>query len=169
MKFLSREKAAGFTLIEILIALAIGAIVLTVGAVNLASFRAQQNLESEARAITALLISARDKSASQESESRWGVFFENKVSQRDAYALFQVDENLFASSSYSQIPGTATDQRTVRSGIEFRSPQNGSSTSIVFSKVYGLPQSSTTIEIETSSGQDYKTIFISGNGRITYE
>lgn len=160
---------SGFTAVELLVSIAIASVLLTIGAINLASFRGKQSLSNETQSLVALLSSAREKSMGQDEEGRWGVFIKNESAARDTYSLFLVDEALYASSSYTLAPGTVIDARTVRSGIEFISPSTGSSTTIVFGKVSGLPNTSTSIQIANSSSDEYHLIYISGNGRIDFE
>lgn len=158
----------GFTLIEVLLVMGITSILIVVGAMNMLSYVGSQNLENEAKAIVTLLRDAQTKSAGQDNESRWGVYFVNNASERDSYSIFQGDEALIASSSYQAVPGTSLEQRTMRSNVEFVTP--ATSTAILFSKVSGLPAASTSIVIQkTGDSSSQKTIVISGNGKIDYE
>lgn len=161
----------GFTLIEVLLVMGITSILLVMGAINMLGYIGSQNLESETRSVVALLRDAQSKSMSQEEESRWGVYlYNNPGDERDYYAIFQADEALVASSTYSGVPGTTLERKTMRSNIEFISPDTATSTVIIFSKVSGLPSASTTAILQrVDNASSQKTVYISGNGKIDYQ
>ncbi len=166
-----RASRAGFTFIEVLLVLGITAILLVVGVLNTFNYVTRQKLETEARAAVAMLRDAQARAMGQDDESRWGVYFASESgSTRDYYVFFQADETLVASSSYTGVPGTALEQRTMESNITFVSPVAGSSSTILFSKVSGLPSASTTVSLQLiDNDASLKTIFISGNGKIDYQ
>lgn len=167
---LPHKTPKGFTLIEVLLVMGITSILLVIGAISMFGYIGSQNLETETRAIIALMRDAQTRSMSQENESRWGVYLANASSDRDYYAIFQADETLVASSTYTGVPGTTLEQKTMRSSVEFVSPANGSTTVILFSKVSGLPNASTTITLQkTGDTSSERTIFISGNGKVDYQ
>jgi prepilin-type N-terminal cleavage/methylation domain-containing protein len=161
----------GFTLIEVLLVMGVTSILLVMGTINMLGYIGGQNLESEARAITALLRDAQSKAMSQEAESRWGVYlYNNAGEQRDYYVIFQADEALVSSSTYTDVPGTSLERKTMRSNVEFTSPAEATSTIILFTKVSGQPNASTTAILQrVDNASSQKTIYISGNGKIDYE
>lgn len=165
------KTSVGFTFIEVLVVLGITSILLVIGTLSMFSYIGRQNLESETRAIVAMMREAQSKAMGQDSESRWGVFMQNNAgSERDYYIIFQVDEALIASSTYTDIPGTSLERKTMRSNVEFASPEAGTSTQILFAKVSGLPNASTTIVLQKfNDPATQKTIFISGVGKIDYQ
>ena len=166
----SLQTTKGFTFIELLITIAIASIMFTIGAISLINLRSQQTLEHETQAIAVLLSVAREKSIGQESSSRWGVHIQNNPTGRDTYALIQVDEALLASSSYTDIPGTASDSRTVPTSVELISPASGASTNIVFQKSSGLPTANATITLQlVSRPSSSYTITVSSKGTIDYQ
>lgn len=160
----------GFTLIEVLIVMGITSILLVMGAMSMLSYVGSQNLESETRSIIALLRDAQTRSAGQDNESRWGVYFRNNTGDRDSYYIFQADEVLVSSSTYTDVPGTTLEQRTMRSNVEFVTPETASSTSVIFAKVSGLPNASTSIVLQkTGDSSNQRTVLIGGNGKIDYQ
>ncbi|PJA41746.1 hypothetical protein CO177_00785, partial [Candidatus Wolfebacteria bacterium CG_4_9_14_3_um_filter_37_9] len=76
-----------FTLIELLITIGIIAVVSTVAFLNLFSYRGNQDLDLTSREIAIILRNAQDRSISQESSSRYGIHFENSVSNGGFYDL----------------------------------------------------------------------------------
>lgn len=166
----SLKTGTGFTLIEILLVMGVTSILLVVGAINMLGYIGRQNLESEARAIVALMRDAQSKSAGQYNESRWGVYLSNNAdSTRDSYAIFQADETLVASTTYTGIPGLTLQNKTMRSNVEFASPSEATTTIILFAKISGTPNASTTAVLRLiNDPTSQKTIFISGNGKVDY-
>lgn len=160
------KTGAGFTFIEVLIVMGLVSVLLVMGIMSMLSYIGKQNLESEARAVIALMRDAQSKSMAQEADSRWGVYISNQSDPtRDFYVLFQE-----ASSSPDEVPGVTIERKTVRANIEFGSPVEGATTSILFAKISGLPSASTTVVIQKGNdSSDQKTIYISGNGKLDYQ
>jgi prepilin-type N-terminal cleavage/methylation domain-containing protein len=166
-----KKITGGFTLIEVLLVMGITSILLVMGVMSMLGYLNSQNLETEARAMIALLGDAQSKSMSQDNNSRWGVYFKNETEgTRDSYVIFQADEALVASTTHVGVPGVALEQKTMRSNIELVSPAEATTTTILFSKVSGLPDASTTIVLQTTdNASSQKTIYISGNGKLDYQ
>lgn len=164
----------GFTLIEILIVVAIGAVLLGVGVLSLNGLRSGNTVESEAQQLVAVLRSAQEKSIGQDtggtaSASRWGVYFD-VVSQRQSYALFQVDESLKATIGFVGIPGTTIDLHTLPSSLTLTFQGGGVTSTLIFSKADGRPVATTTIEIKDDDRQNiFKNVIITSHGSIGYE
>ena len=167
--FYSIESGAGFTIIEILIVLAISSILLTFGTISLLSFRSQQNLDNESKSLVALLTRARNNSLHGDSDSRWGVWITNPLDTPAEYTLFQVDETLIASSTYTNIPGTVFERKIFKGGLNVILPEVNTVTDIVFAKRTGLPNASTSLIIQASNNSGpQKTITVSANGLVDY-
>lgn len=165
------EDARGFSFIEVLLVLGITSILLVVGVINMFGYIGSHNLETETRGIVAMMRDAQSKAMGQDSESRWGVYLINNTGDaRDSFSIFQADEILVASSSYTQVPGTVLEQRTMRSNVGFVTPAEGASVAVLFNKISGVPNASTTITVQlTSDPASQKVITVSGNGKIDYQ
>lgn len=161
----------GFTLIELLLVMGITSILMVMGVISMLGYVGNQNLESETRAILALMRDAQSKSMAQQNDSRWGVYLQNNVSPtRDTYTIFQADEALVASTTYIGIPGTTLESRTMRSNVAFASPAEATTTTVLFTKISGQPNASTTVILQKiGDASSQKTIFISGNGKLDYQ
>ncbi|MEK7657952.1 MAG: prepilin-type N-terminal cleavage/methylation domain-containing protein [Patescibacteria group bacterium] len=147
-----------FTLIELLIVVAIMAILAAVGSVNLFNFRAQNNLNLTVNEIISLLRNAQNRSITQENGSNWGVHLENPSNQDDFYALFQ-------GAVYSS--GNTVLRANLRPTVQFNDPSSGASKDIIFNSISGLPFASTTVIISLKSDSSkIKTITVNANGRI---
>lgn len=153
-----QEKA--FTLIELIISMAIIAILAGVGFINIINYRHRQDLTSTTQEIIEVLRNSQNRSLSQESASRWGVHFENQTSGTDFYELFQ-------GASYAG--ATIVSKSALPSNIQFDIPASGSSSTIIFSPITGLPNASATIKIYLiSSPTSSSTIIVNSNGKIQY-
>jgi prepilin-type N-terminal cleavage/methylation domain-containing protein len=154
------EKSAGFTLIELLITIAITTAVAVLGIMNLVGHRQERDLILTSQEIATVIRNAQDRSIAQEEGSRWGVYFGNPLSGGDFYELFK-------GTSYAT--GAIVSKSALRSNIQFDIPASNSSSTVIFSPITGLPNTSTTVKISlvgvpTSSS----TIIINTNGEIRY-
>jgi len=156
----SDYKILGFSLLELVIVIAIFAILGTVGFVKLTDYFVRNNLEKDAQKIAFTLKNARDRSISQDRGLQWGVHFENPASGKGFYELF-------AGTSY---PGQTILRNNLNTGIEFLNPSASSTLDILFSKVTGLASASTTIVIALAEDNSIiKSISISSaNSEISY-
>lgn len=150
----------GFTLIELVITLGIMVFLAGIGFLFISGYKSNQNINSTSQEIVSVLRNAQNRSLSQEGGGRWGVYFSNPVSGNDFY-------NLFKGSSYSS--STIVSQTALSSGVQFDTPISGSSSSVVFSPVTGLPDNALTIKISlTARPSVSSTIIINQNGQILY-
>jgi len=157
-QFFNKSKA--FTLVELIITLGIIVVLAGVGFLGILNYKNNQSLNSTSREIVSVLRNAQNRSLSQEAGSRWGVHFENPSSSNDFY-------DLFYGASYT-ISGLVS-RTTLASGVEFVLPPNGSSSTVIFSPVTGLPNNSLTIKIFLIAAPSVSsTIIVNQNGQIIY-
>lgn len=155
-KFVVSNRSNGFTLIELLITVAILTAMAAVGGINLFGYYSRQNLELTAEEISALIRDAQNRTLVQQDGNadgqgdQWGVHFENRISASDLAQLF------CCGSSYAS--GTVVSANNLRMGIQLTDPNEGNSKDIIFSKLTGYPNASTSIEIALKS--DPATSFI---------
>lgn len=151
---------SAFTLIELIITMAIIAILAGVGFISIFNYKQRQGLSSTTQEIIEVLRNAQNRSLSQESSTRWGVYFNNPASGTDFYELFQ-------GASYAT--ATSVSKSVLASNIQFDIPASGSSSTIIFSPITGLPNVATTIKISLiSSPTSSSTISVNINGKIQY-
>ncbi len=150
----------GFTLIELLIVISIVAILATIISLNLSGFSKSQSVVNDASKIAFVLRGARDKSISQENANQWGVYFENSANDDGFYALFE-------GPSYAS--GTTAFKKSLSPSVKFINPASGSTTTIPFAKVTGLPSGTSSVVISSKSNEAIsKTLIINSNGEIQY-
>ena len=147
----------GFTLIELLIVIGISAVLLAVGVLSLNRLRSGNAVEIEAQQLVAVLRSAQEKAIGQDSGSRWGVYFDI-VSERNFYSLYEASTTI----------NITVDTHTLKTGMLITLAAPVTST-IIFDKVTGRPEASTTITISDGNPATAKSVIITAQGRISYE
>jgi len=160
-------RTSAFTLIELIISISILAILAGIGFINIVNYRQRQDLSFAGQEIIEVLRNAQNRSLSQEATStagsggRWGVYFENPTGAgNDFYDLFK-------GTSYAG--GTVVSKSVLPSNTQFEEPANGSSSTIIFSPITGLPNASATIKISLiSSPTSSSTITVGANGNIGF-
>jgi len=137
----------GFTLIEILVTIAIIAVISVVVTLNLAGRRSTATLTSTSQEIGALLREAQGDSLSQKNGVQWGVHFDSTTSTQEFYSLFSTPNGTYASA-------TVAGQYPLGAGLCFAtsSVPTGSSTNILFGTISGAPAASATIILQYMSG-----------------
>ena len=146
-------KTKGFSLLEIIIALAILGVIATLVINPFTSFRDHQVLNGAVEEILASLQQARVKTLSSEGGNQYGIHF----------ASNQVV--LFAGTTYDPVNPSNQDiglsSSVTISGISLA----GGSSDIVFQKLTGVTNQSGTVTIELNSDPTLvKTVTINSNG-----
>jgi prepilin-type N-terminal cleavage/methylation domain-containing protein len=147
----------GFTLIEIMVTLAIIVVVAVVTTLNLASNRNKRTLDSTTQQVATLLRQAESNSLAQNQNASWGVHFDNITSTAAFYELFYSFNASYASS-------TKVGHYVLPSGICYATSSIavGSSTDIIFNGLSGAPSASTSITLQLMVGGGCGTATSSG-------
>lgn len=149
-----------FTLLELLIVIAIIAVLAAAGALNFTDYRVRREFSATSQEIVLVLRNAQNRSLSQESGSRWGVYFENPASGRGFYELF-------SGTSYSS--SSVVFRANLKDGVKFDIPAAGATSTIIFSPVAGLPISAASVKISLKNNSSVSsTIIVNANGQIQY-
>lgn len=149
----------GISLVELLIVIGIIVIMAVVLTPQLLGYYFKSQLTGDTAKIASTLRAARDKSITQEDATQWGVHFVNPSSGLDYYILFK-------GASY---PGTDVKRINLNPNVIFASIPSGSSTDRIFSKMIGLPSSTSSIIISlTNDSNASSTISITSSGEIQY-
>lgn len=150
----------GFTLIELIITLGIIVLLAGVGFLGILNYKNNQSVNSTAQGIARVLRNAQNRSLSQEGGSVWGVHFENPSSANDFYDLFH---------GVSYATSGLVSRAAFTSGVEFVLPSSGSSSTVIFYSVTGLPDNPLIVKISlTAAPSVSSTIIINQNGQILY-
>jgi prepilin-type N-terminal cleavage/methylation domain-containing protein len=159
--YILNSNSKAFTLIELIISIGILAILAGVGFINIINYRHRQDLTSTAQEIIEVLRNSQNRSLSQEGGGRWGVYFNNPTgAANDFYELFQGADYATA---------TSVSKSVLPSNIQFDIPASGSSSTIIFSPITGLPNAGATVKISLISSQtSSSTITVNSNGKIGF-
>lgn len=150
----SRER--GFTILEIMIAISIMAIITAITIISFASFRSRTDLNGNAQSIVSVLNIAKSNTISSQQASQWGVHFETNL-----YALFR-------GATYS-----AADPDTkiynIPSTLEISSiALNNGGANALFDRITGQTQNHGSITIrKVSQPTDLINITIENSGQTT--
>lgn len=152
----------GYTLVEVLVVVAIITALALVSIVNFTNRRNQSHLSATTSSIVALLREAQSRSVSQSSSTIWGVHFENSTTSTPFFSLFPGTYSSSSRISYYALPTWV--------GYNPFSIAPGSFAEVRFSQVSGFPSGSSSISIYLiqSGSQTSSTISISGAGAISY-
>lgn len=144
-----KQQQTGFTLIEILLVMAIVTILTAISAPFYLSLSRGNDLDAATSLLAQDLYQAQSYSRNRNQDSQWGVAVSGQVI------------TLFSGSSYAT-RDTANDVvYTVPSSIAI----SGSS-QIVYSKLYGLPQS--TASFTLTGGGKTQTVVVNNKGMVEY-
>ena len=150
-------QASGFSLLEVLIVIAILSVLAVAGAGFYRSFIKSAEIGLVAKNIISDLKDARAKSMVGENGLKWGVHFIN--GNEDYYEIFSTP------ADYSSASTTIDETDYLPGAIYFTSPANLSSSTVIFGKINGTTTATTTIGI-SSSEEEVKTITITPIGTI---
>ena len=146
-------KNFGFSLIEMIAVVAIGAVLVAIIVVSFSSFRNSKTVDISANQVLSVINEARVKSVSSEDYSRFGVRFEaNRV------ALFKGD--VFTEPNSSNIETFLSPLAEI-SDISL----NGGGADIVFQKLTGKTGNNGSLRVRLKSDNGkYKTISVKSTG-----
>ena len=147
------RKNSGFSLVEIIVAMAIGAVLVAVIVVSFSSFRNSKTVDITADQILAVINEARVKSVSSEDYSRFGVHFEtNRV--------------MFFKGNIFTEPNPANIETILSPLMEISDISlSGGGVDIVFQKLTGKTGNSGSLRVRLKSDNNkYKTISVKSTG-----
>lgn len=153
----------GFTLIEILIVVGIGAILAGFTMVSLFGKRNVDSLNATVRQMATTLREAQSRAVAQSSSTDWGVAFLNLTSDDPSYDLFAGQD--------PATPGARAAKNALPTGVTYTIPQSNESSSIVFQQLTGAPlaQNFQIIVSMADEPNNSSTITVYPTGAIAYE
>lgn len=149
----------GFTLLELLITVAIVAVMSVVAGTGYIALQRRMALDSVASDIVVALRRAQQKAIAQEEGVVWGIHFDNTGSQ----GFF----SLFTGSPYN--PANVRETQYIVRPVTFVYPESGTAVDVVFAKLTGFPAGTPSIIIQAGSSAFQKTITVNVLGTVTVQ
>lgn len=149
----------GFTLLEVIVAVAILGILSAVVVTNFLFFKRDTNLNNDTQEVAGFLRLAQNKTLASENNSQYGVYFD---SVGNKYILYKGASYVARDTSYDQI-------RSLSGEIEFSSISLGGANEVVFNKLTGSAgqSGSVSLRVKTNTSQT-KAVYISGGGVVSF-
>ncbi len=147
----------GFTLIEIIIAVAVLLIISAIIIFSGSLFNADVSIQGDVGKIASLIYKARSNTLASKGGFQYGVHFESKKAV------------LFQGSTYSS--GASTNETSVLNSVVSITSINliGGGSEMVFQKLTGITASPGSITLKTNYGNQMRAVNISGNGIVTVQ
>ncbi len=155
------RQARAFSLVELLVVVAIMVVLATVALANLSSRKNSTDLTSASKQIAALLREAQSNAMAQEGGTVWGMHFENATATAPFFALF--------SSRYS--PTTTVGFYRLPAGVAYQPATlpSGTSRDVTFAEITGAASASTSIGLYMPSNPAFSsTITIASSGAVLF-
>jgi len=127
-KFPERITRSGFTMIELMVVLAISVTISVASFVAFANVSSSKSVKNALDEMEALITAARKKSISQESGSRWGIRIENTSSSERMI--------LFGGLSYAS--GTPSNFYSMKRNVVFTNPVASTTYDAIFDPISGF-------------------------------
>jgi prepilin-type N-terminal cleavage/methylation domain-containing protein len=134
-------KHSGFTLVELLVVIAVSAVIMVGGFAYLGGYRSEQNLKLTSSEVLSAVKNTQQLSKSQQGGSRWGIHFSNSTSTQ-SYAVF---------SGTSFATGTVSRTYSLGRNVKFGNPGTSSTIDVLFNPSTGNPTQNQIISL--NSGQ----------------
>ncbi len=144
MSFPSFKQNNGFTLIEMLISVAILSIITGIGVINLTNYKNRHSFELDTKNVLEATRNAENKSILGDQGTGWGIKFTSNVDN----GYFEI----FSGTSYATSSVVVTQY--LSSASRFSNPPPGFSKTIVFGQITGVPDASQMIALKTVTGSD---------------
>ena len=153
----------GFTMIELIIVVALVAAVAVIAATNLFGSKSKDDLTNASQSIAASLREAQSNAMSEEQGTAWGVYFNNATTTTPFFAL--ISSSTYATSVV--VGGTHPLPASV--AYDTATLASGASTTESFSLLTGLASASMTIRVYVQNTPSLSsTISIASSGAVSY-
>ncbi|MCL5012000.1 MAG: prepilin-type N-terminal cleavage/methylation domain-containing protein [Patescibacteria group bacterium] len=156
MFFPSFKQNNGFTLIEMLISVAILSIITGIGVINLTNYKNRHSFELDTKNVLEATRNAENKSILGDQGTGWGIKFTSNVDN----GYFEI----FSGTSYATSSVVVTQY--LSSASRFSNPPPGFSKTIVFGQITGVPDASQMIALKTVTGSDSSITSLGARGTL---
>lgn len=153
--FYVRERSA-FTLIEILVVVAVSAVIATGGFVMFSGYQKNQNIKLTLSELTAIIRDTQKRSVTQENGKQWGIRLSNSAS--DSFQTW---------SGLSYASGTPDQTHSLKRNVQFGNPPSGFTMDLVFRAMTGLLGEDRIITVNSGAGALVGDLIINAIGKVT--
>ena len=140
----------GFTIIEVILSVAILSSIGFVIATNYIGFYRQKQLDLDSERLVSLIHNLQQKAISGENDASWGIYVVNNVSDPDWYEIYY---------GTSRAAGTLVNREYLGSSTNFAIPGGGGVLELQFTRISGIPNF-------ISGGNEIRLQLVSNNSSI---
>jgi prepilin-type N-terminal cleavage/methylation domain-containing protein len=151
------KSTTGFSLVELLLVIALFALLFSASTVVFGALASRQSLQTEGERVVQTLREARTYALSQRLDSAWGVYLDT-ASDPQAFILFKGSSYAGRDAAYDQV-------NALFPSVHYGALNLGGAFEIVFSKRTGSALTSGTFELAT---EDVLTVSVNPLGFIDY-
>ena len=153
-------KTKGYTLVELLIAVAVLTVILIISATTFYNLTKKSDLDASRDNIISVLNIARNKALASEGAKQYGVYFDTSTSP-DKYILFQGPNYAGRDVSFDEVCDLVSSIEI--SNISF----NGNGDEVVFKRLDGSTDNYGSITIQSLNTSETRTVYIYSSGEIS--
>lgn len=151
-----KKRQKGFTMIEVLVTIAILGIMAGFGVLGLTSYKNRHSFELDSQNIVEAIRNTQNRAILGENGQTWGIKFTNTTTG----GYYEI----FAGSSYASSTIAARD--VLSSATKFVNPAPGFTKTIIFSPVIGKPDNADVVVLKKNIDSDIYLISISSLGAV---
>jgi prepilin-type N-terminal cleavage/methylation domain-containing protein len=155
-KFKILNSQSAFTLIEVLVVVAVSAVIATGGFVMFSGYQKNQNIKLTLSELTATIRDIQKRSVTQENGKQWGI----RLSNGTAHS-FQTWSGL----SYAS--GTPDQTYSLKRNVQFGNPPSGFTTDLIFQAMTGILGEDRIITVNSGLGALVGDVIINTRGKVT--
>lgn len=150
----------GFTLIEVVVVVAIAAIMVALIVTDFLSVNSAAALDSNAQEISETLRFAQNRTLSSENSAQYGVYFDTP---NNAYILYK-------GVNYANRDTSFDNKKILSKEVELSAVNFGGGNEVVFQKLTGGATQSGTVSVRLKTDvTQTKTVYVSANGLVSFE
>lgn len=163
---MQKSSRVGFTMIELIVVVAITALIATVSFLTLGRYRSGESVERSSEEIVAAMRAVQQRAITQEEGQAWGIRFVNATSGTPSLGT----QSYIVFRGINFTPGSMDRMYTLRSGVRFTDPTASSTKDIVFAPITGKPSTFFSVVVSSPGTPPFtKQIIVATSGAISVQ